>query len=373
MSNQINYMVMTIFVLFGLIIPSKALARSKSGCTIAVGQPDTSRYPQITVYVSATNADGAWLTNLSMSDFQITEDGQPAPMADFAGVGQSRPVNVVYVFDTTGSMEQEIDGGVETSIAFAEALQSKGREYRLGLVTFADTVLDVYTSDDTLMRDVGVFKSYVRSLVADGGNNDQENDYGALRRAAQMKFLASAQIIFILITDAPPHHFGDAPDGGKTFNDSALNKDHIVALLKKRVITVYAVTPNETEFVDLATETDGDFTDIIRDIGETIAAQYGITSTSPRPTYERISHKLIDLINLSRYSLRGSSLLSNQELQLVPFAGRSCAQKRVFAKTAVSRCKYPQTIQESLLIAPACGKPLCPEAKFCGGCGAVVM
>jgi len=262
---------------------------------VTIGQFDAAEYPQITLYVNVTDSSGKHVLGLTEDDFSITEDGVEVEISDFAGVGEVRLVDVVYVFDTTGSMADEIDGLIRTSIAFADELESKGRDYSLGLVTFADKVLLVHRSDDTLTEDAEEFKDWVSELVADGGNDPPENDYAALKRALQMSFRDKAQKVFILITDAPVHQYGDEPDGGVSFDDPDLEGPQILIMLKDENVAIYAVTPELPEFTSLASETGGrfyniethpDFTEVIEEIGETIANQYRISYASPRPSYD---------------------------------------------------------------------------------------
>jgi hypothetical protein len=292
-----------LLVLAGMVGPAYTAALAQTPTpqvlSVTIGQFDVSKYPEITIYVNVADSSGKYVTNLVQSDFAVTEDGKPVTMSGFAGIGEKRPVDIVFVFDTTGSMEEEINGVVRTSLAFADALVSKGRDYRLGLVTFADQVLLVNngpaSATNAMTADATEFKSWVSKLVASGGEGDQENDYAAIHRALQLTFRSEAQKIFILITDAPPHHTNDPADGGVIFTDPVLNYQPTLDKLKAQNVSLYAVTPNLSEFTQLASETGGrfydiqinpDFTGIIEGIGATLASQYRITYTSPRPTYD---------------------------------------------------------------------------------------
>lgn len=286
-----------IWLIFSLIGNRQAYAQKEipEDLVIKVGQFDATEYPEITLYINVTDRSGKNVSGLVGEDFVVTEDDQVVEVVDFAGIGEARPVDIAFVFDTTGSMEEEIEGLVRTSKQFADELESKGRDYRLGLVTFADVVLKVFNPDNTLTDDAEEFKGWVGELEAEGGDGDPENDYGAIKRASQMQFRDGSQKIFILITDAPPHHFGDDPDGGNEFDDPDLDYQRILDLLNDQSISVYAVAPAYNEFSSLTSETGGsfydiqrnpDFTGIIEDIGETIASQYRITYRSPRPTYD---------------------------------------------------------------------------------------
>ena len=223
------------FIIF-FLVGGKALAQEPlpSDLEVSIAQFDAADYPQITLYVNVTDSEGDHVTNLTQADFVVKEDDEQVEVSGFAGIGEQRPVDVVYVFDTTGSMGDEITGVIQTSIAFADELESKGRDYRLGLVTFSDQVRAVYHEDGSLTDNAEVFKGWVSGLKAEGGDEDPENDYAALLKALQMTFRDEAQKIIILITDAPPHHYGDPEDGGQNFDDPQLDYQPVLdALMDK--------------------------------------------------------------------------------------------------------------------------------------------
>ena len=274
---------------------ARAQTPTPEGWTVTIGQFDASKYPEITLYLNVADSSGRQITNLKQEDFFVSEDGQSVAITSFAGLSENRPVDIVFVFDTTASMSEEIAGVVRTSLAFADELERKGRDYRLGLVTFSDVVLQVNRPDHSLTDRASEFKEWASKLVADGGDGEPENDYAAIRRALEMNFRPQAQIVLILITDAPVHRFGDPPDGGVTFDDPNLDLKPTLDGLKAKGASVYAIAPALTEFTSLASETGGrfydirqnpDFTSLINEIGQTLANQYRITYRSPRPTYD---------------------------------------------------------------------------------------
>jgi Ca-activated chloride channel homolog len=262
---------------------------------IRLSQIDTSRYPDITLYVSVLDDRGKQVGGLKREDFTVMEEGTAATLTSFAGVTEARPVDVVFVFDTTGSMGEEIEGMKRTAIEFARKLRANNRDFRLGLIDFGDEIRGVYHPNGSLTDDENEFRSWINRLRAYGGNDTPENSYGALKAAAGMSFRDEAQVVFILITDAPPHQYGDWPDGGVRFDDPDLTLARILVLLQPEAITLYPVAINIPEFRQLAAETGGrfydmdrnsDFTSIIEEIGETIAGQYRLTYRSPRPSYD---------------------------------------------------------------------------------------
>jgi VWFA-related protein len=271
-------------------------------------QVDASGFPIFSLYVTVTDAAGKPVTGLTKDNFTVTEDGQPVAIDDFAGIGDPRPVDIVFVFDVTGSMQDKIDGVKATCVRFADQLNSSGRDYRLGLVTFLDRVDATYARDGSLTADVQEFKSWVGGLRADGGDDGPELSLDALLRAAKMKFRGNSQRILLLITDAPPHHRDDKA------GFSQLTFDQTIEQLQRDNATVYVVGPNiaelpeaddtslgqpgryglpaRNEYERLAKERGGKFYDIVRnsdftglidDIGTVIASQYRLTYRTLRP------------------------------------------------------------------------------------------
>jgi VWFA-related protein len=268
---------------------------TEGGLTASMGQIDNSNYPNITIYVNVTDENGKPVTSLTESDFAVTEDGKEVRIIDFAGVTEARPVDVVFVFDTTGSMGEEIEGVKQTAIEFARKLRENNRDFRLGLISFGDLIVAQYNEDGTLTANEQEFQSWVASLSARGGGMDPENSFEALQVAAKMKFRDDAQIVFLLITDAPPHHYGDLPelDVWVWFNNPDITLEKTLEVLEADSVAVYAITIDDPEFIELADNTGGkfydlernpDFTSIIDEIGQVLANQYKISYRSSRPT-----------------------------------------------------------------------------------------
>lgn len=273
-----------VLLLFGFADQSYA-----DGPTVQVTQVDPSAFPRVTVYVSVTDETGQPMTAFKQEDFHLTEDGQPVEILEFAGIGSDRPVDIVFIFDTTGSMDDEIEGVKNTSIAFANKLRDSNRDFRLGLVAFGDEIRSVDNRDGTLTGDAEEFKRWVGRLRAGGGGDDEEMSLDALLEGSGMTFRPDAQKILLLITDAPPHERGDgAPFSQATAGETAMT-------LRDAGFTVYAVAYNDGRFHQIVDTTggefydiyvDSDFTGIIDRIGGLIASQYRIAYQSHRPAFD---------------------------------------------------------------------------------------
>jgi hypothetical protein len=260
-----------------------------------------------------TDQNGNPVGNLRPDNVKVYEDGKLAKIVDFRGVGQGRPVDVVFVLDVTESMQPYIDAVKQNVIAFAQDLASNNRDYRLGLVTFEDYVVSAYPDcncayRNTMTSDVKQFTDWVGGLHAGGGGDIPEDQLDALSYAASLPFRPEAEGIIIIVTDAPPHHKGDGSaftqhdqaywDHHKDKNADVTNLtgDDVAATLKKNGLTLYAVVPppfiapEYQQIVDathgrsynIITE-EGRFPELVREIGHSIATEYSLTYQTPRP------------------------------------------------------------------------------------------
>jgi VWFA-related protein len=103
-------------------------AYAQAADTARVTQVDSSRYPDVTLYVSVTDPAGQAVGGLAARDFAITEDGQPVAISGFAGGGASA-VSTVLVIDRSGSMEDndKLEGAKDAARAFVEQMRPGDR------------------------------------------------------------------------------------------------------------------------------------------------------------------------------------------------------------------------------------------------------
>jgi Mg-chelatase subunit ChlD len=390
---------------------------------VKVTQVDPSRFPEVALYVNVTDEHGQPTASLTRDDFRLVEDGKQVQIKDFAGIGEARPADIVFVFDTTGSMAGEIAGVKNTCIAFADKLHQANRDFRLGLITFGDEIRKVYGTGDVLSGNAEEFKQWISQQSAQGGGDSEEISLDGLERAFGMHYRANTQKILILITDAPPHVKGD----GASF--SRVEPETLTARLQNEGYTVYAVAYDNPKFRRVAEETHGefydlqresDFTGIIDKIGGQIASQYRMTYLSARSSYDgtrraievEVAGKKVEGTYLEKHllNIRSSPLIAMAfllplvlALALPPLARRrSPSQPRPAVEMAGSeRAPTPTNGAAGVQIdaqagaqagqqvppavgvppppsgtaaggqtrCPTCGNILRPGAKFCGRCG----
>ena len=79
----------------------------------------------VQIGVTVTDDDGEFITDLTSEDFEIVEDGQPQTITYFAPGGQSTaapPLHVGLLFDTSGSMDEDIELSRSAAIRFLNTL-----------------------------------------------------------------------------------------------------------------------------------------------------------------------------------------------------------------------------------------------------------
>jgi hypothetical protein len=282
---------------------------------VTIGNPGLTHFDSdggVELDFGLTDQAGQPVGNLTKDNVQVFEDGKPAKILYFRGVGQGRPVDIVFVLDVTESMQPYIDAVKQNIINFAQDLRANNRDYRLGLVTFEDYVVSKYPDcnceyRNTMTSDVQKFTGWVGGLHAGGGGDIPEDQLDALAYAASFPFRPEAQGIIIIVTDAPPHHDGDG--SAYTQHDQAfwdhhqrgvqvtdMTGDKLAKLLQKDGLTLYAVAPppfiapeykqvvdaTHGRLYNIVTEEDR-FSDLVREIGHSIATEYSLTYLTPRP------------------------------------------------------------------------------------------
>jgi FHA domain-containing protein/integrin beta-like protein len=302
---------LTALLLFQLCDASSARATMQ----VVVGNPGLQHFDSdggVELDFGLTDQDGQPVGNLRPENLQVFEDGKPAKILDFRGVGQGRPVDIVFVMDVTESMQPYIDAIKQNMVNFAHDLAANNRDYRLGLVTFEDYVVSKYPDchcpyQKTMTSDVNQFIGWVGTLHASGGGDIPEDQLDALAYASSFPFRPQAQGIIIIITDAPPHHKADG--SAYTQHDQAFWDHHqkgqdvtdltgsdVAAMMKRNGLTLYAVVPPPfiaPEYAEIVQAThgrsynivteEGRFASLVREIGHSIATEYSLTYLTPRP------------------------------------------------------------------------------------------
>ena len=269
--------------LFGLTVVLVGAPAWSQARKIVKAVAQAPQYPMVEAIVNVRDsATGKGVYGLDRSTFAVSEDNVVQDISTFLfkAEGKVEPIDIVFIFDQTGSMQDEINAVKNNVLMFADILKGSAMDYRLALVTFSDAVEKV--RDFT--KDVNLFKGWIGDIVADGGGDEPENDLEALTRAMQFKFLPGSQVVFILITDAP-YHQADA--------FTSLSMLPLAKKIKLEGVKVYPISADYPQYQWLARETDGvyfnilkDFSAIIEELAVTLTAQYKITYFTKNPSFD---------------------------------------------------------------------------------------
>lgn len=168
-----------------------------------------------------------------------------------------KPIDVVFVFDTTNSMQPRIDDLLKISSRFASELGSYGDEHRLAMVCFGAL------SDKNVIRevfryssDVEAFQNFLSGIKAHGGG--KEDQITAIRHAiGAIESRPKAHKVLILITDEPL--YGNESKGKELpLDEWAKMADEVEAA----GFTAYTVSTDDPYYRELAAQTGGSFYDI---------------------------------------------------------------------------------------------------------------
>lgn len=193
----------------------------------------------------------AQVPDLTEGDFTVVEAGVVKGITvEKIAAGSDAPADIVFVFDTTGSMGGALATVQSSIIEFVDHLDGAGLDVRVGAVTYGDafdTMSDTSTRTGTgsstppsfdtserpvypLTEDLDDFQAFIDEDSARGGGDAAENGVGALAYAYdEFEWGPRAQRIMIVITDIHSHNdetfgFTDGDDWAPEDPDELLER-----------------------------------------------------------------------------------------------------------------------------------------------------
>ena len=159
--------------------------------TVRVTQVDRSRFPQVTVYISATDAAGAPVP-FSADEVRIEEDGVAVELSAVEGVSAVGPLSTLLVMDVSGSMDVAGKLGAAKAAARAYVDQMRPGD-QAGLVAFDVEV-------DYVQPLTGDRQSLMQAIDGLTARRDTAM-YDALIRATEILRPASGRKAVLVLTD----------------------------------------------------------------------------------------------------------------------------------------------------------------------------
>jgi outer membrane protein OmpA-like peptidoglycan-associated protein len=245
---------------------------------------DITRFPEVGLIVEATTTDSAAFASLEEQKLSVLENGQKREVLSVKKLSADKrvPMDFIFVVDVTATMGDYIQGIRANVVQFTRNLLARGIDFRLGLVTFSDSVEIVRQPTS----DVQEFLWWLSGVQAKGGMDEKENALEALNTAMNMKFRPSASRMALLVSDAPYHQKGQAGDGTTNFTtqsiiDSAKMRDMKIVPIVNPVLKEYNKIAEETRSVTF--DITKPFATILDTYSRTLANMYAITYRSEEP------------------------------------------------------------------------------------------
>jgi molecular chaperone DnaK len=227
---------------------------------------------EITYAIDENNLFEVYVKDVATGRTQKAEFDRSAPVSAAPPKKAAvNGVNVVFLIDTTGSMDTYINGVKDRAIEFSNILGAKGADFKLGLIGFGDLNEKESPSVYNFTDDVPKFQKQVKNIPRTYGGDIPESSLDALETGVEL--LQSSALppgsknIFILITDAPPHV---PTNSGKKVSE-------LCAMLNARGVTTYVVARKDRDSInayDPLTKPNGkyyDLSDRFSDILDNIA------------------------------------------------------------------------------------------------------
>jgi len=278
-----------------LVFSSTVTVLAQSGdAQVRITQVDNSKFPTVTVYVSATNSAGEPV-GVDPATIQISENGQIMQILDARGGGQSgkgvaEPQTTMLVIDISGSMDKNFKLKSAKDAAKAYVNQMRADD-QAGLMTFDTSTYYV----QPVTKDVAALTKAIDGLVT-GGDTSM---YDALVEAEKNLSSISGRKAIIALTDGLDNHshstvdqvieqispsgltistigFGDA----STASQSGLDEGALKTLAEKSGGLYSFASYSES------------LSELYQQYGRTLQSEYAITYVSPSTLRDGVNRNL---------------------------------------------------------------------------------
>lgn len=309
MMNLRKFLLMPLFIL-SLVLTSAArpmqasTPNSSTGIQLHITQVDKSQFPQVTVYVSATDADGAPAI-INPANLMLQENGRAISPDSINGTGEGGALTTLLAIDISGSMNAAGKLGMAKSVAQTYIHQIRADDL-VAILVFNETstlVQDV-TSDQQALADA------VDGLRASGDTAMYDT---LLKGIEVLNPLPGRKAIIVLTDGLDNHSKHDAVDVLKAIGESGLSISTI-GLGKAGQSTGNITALDETGLSALAEQAGGQYgyandleslQSLYEQYGRSLKSEYAITYTSPSALHDGFNRSLtVSLVagNLSALS-----------------------------------------------------------------------
>lgn len=378
--------------------------------TTLIDEPD-----ETIIEASGTNRDNLTVNiqstanaeqEIGVGDIRVYEDETPQEVGSVEVSGGT--LDLVFVFDDTGSMADEI-GAMQTGVKdLTTSVAQRDIDVRYALVSFKNEP----EVDIPFTRDSQELKRAVNRMQAEGGGDAPEDNFGAIMTALGLDLRGSAQTVFINITDSSSHYHGESAEEHPHMDrvssavgdfigftgDSDYTLDEVASALAEADVDFIAVAPDfdhqRCSSKTLAGVVDGMWTDIskrsfdrvlnriIALITETYHVSYHRTGDASGRVSVRVEYDdpkagtLSDTVQMRRStsgtSASGSGTASNERTERQQSTTSSTSTERHSGATEGTPARSSTNAGETLAkFCPSCGHDLrsYDAPAFCPECG----
>lgn len=208
------------------------------------------------------------LINLGVNvhDYAVNKESMRMRSAAYGATGGQ--ADIVFVIDSTGSMDEEIDNVASNIQAFVTALTSDySVQANFALIDYKDITESgektklIKNGTSNWFHDIDKYKEEINKIYVDGGGDDDETVVDALAMASQLDFRQNADKFVVLVTDA----------GYKVDNNYNISSmPEMIEILKNAGIVTSVITTSEQQsaYKDLYQETGGFYANIYENFSD---------------------------------------------------------------------------------------------------------
>lgn len=177
---------------FAFVLLATISVNAQGPVNITVTQVDQSRFPQVDVYVSATDANGNPVRNISPTAFKLQENGQELGLIGASRAGEQGSVSTILIVDHSGSMSAagKMAGAKQAASTFVNLMRPGDKTALIQFDTEID-MLQSFTDDKNAL--LGAIQK-----IAPRGNTAL---YDSINQAAKYFETTQGRKAIIVVTD----------------------------------------------------------------------------------------------------------------------------------------------------------------------------
>lgn len=194
--RKLNYIITALMLIALSALPFVTVAAQGEEPQIRITQVDNSKFPNVTVYVSVTNAAGEPV-GVDPSTIQIFENGQLMQPVDIQGGGETVgeepiPVTTMLVMDISGSMDKndKLAAAKEAAKSYVNQMRPEDQAGLIAYDTQVHTIQAISSDKATLTSAIDGLKTGSDTAM-----------YNALIEAEKALEAASGRKAVIVLTD----------------------------------------------------------------------------------------------------------------------------------------------------------------------------